>query len=204
MNNILERLKAEKIIPMVLLDDLDRAIPLMQALIVGGINCIEITYQTPNSEAIIGAIKQNFGDEVLVGAGAISSIEHAKSALAAGADYLVSSGFNNTVVEYCISHKVLIIPGVATCSEVETALNYGLNHLKFFPAEAVGGVKFLKAISAPYNGVFFMPSGGLTMDNFLEYKSLKNVFVCSASFIVTDKMLAEENYDAITKLCQNI
>lgn len=165
MEEVLAQIGKLKIVPVVKIDNSNNSIPLADALLAGGLPCAEITFRTDAAE---GAIKklaklENF----LVGAGTVLSVETVKRAVNAGAKFIVSPGLNPKVVGYCVDNNIPVTPGIATPSDIDAALNFGLKVLKFFPAEAFGGLKTLKSISAPYNMVRFIPTGGLNAGNVL-------------------------------------
>jgi 2-dehydro-3-deoxyphosphogluconate aldolase/(4S)-4-hydroxy-2-oxoglutarate aldolase len=185
------------IVPVIKIDDAADAVPLMQALSAGGVQVMEITFRTDAAEAAI----RNVADSgSLVGAGTVSSIETAKRALDAGAKFIVSPGFNHAVVKFCVDNDVCVIPGVGGPTDIEAGLAYGLTVMKFFPAETNGGIKGLKAISAPYNGVRFMPTGGIDISNLSDYLSLDSVIACGGSWTVRDDLIKVKNFTEITRL----
>lgn len=189
------------VIPVVKIDDAAKAVPLAKALIAGGINCAEVTFRTEAASDAISAISKACPD-MLVGAGTVINVELAKKAIAAGSKFIVSPGFNPDVVDYCISQKVPIIPGVSSPSQIEAGLSKGLTTLKFFPAEQSGGAGMLSALSGPFPQVMFMPTGGINAKNVGEYAKLKNVLACGGSWMVKADMIEAENWDGITALCK--
>lgn len=200
MNPCFESLKKIRIIPVVKIQDAAHAEPLAQALLEGGIPCAEITFRT---EAAMEALRviAKLG-KLLVGAGTVFTIDQAQAALDAGATYLVSPGFNPSVVEYCLKHEIPIIPGVATPTEIALALEYGLEVLKFFPAEAFGGLKTLKALSAPYGQVQFIPTGGISPHNLAAYLQFPQVLACGGSWMVKPDFIAQKDFASIVRLSQ--
>lgn len=195
----LEVLRKDKIVPVVVIDDATTAVPLAQALQRAGVNNIEITLRTESGIAAIEKISRE--TDICVGAGTVLSVEQAQAASEAGASFLVSPGTNPEVVRYCVSLGVPILPGVCTPSEVELAASFGLHTVKFFPAEAAGGAPFLKAISAPYASMSFVPTGGINDKNFADYVALSSVIACGSSWIVDKKLIATENWDEIGRRC---
>ena len=196
MNKIIERVKESGVIPVVKLSTPDSAVPLARALRDGGINCAEITFRSDAAEESIRRISREMPD-FFIGAGTVLSPEKADAALAAGASFSVSPGFNPQVVEHCIQKDYTIIPGVITPSEIELAMSYGLSYLKFFPAEAAGGLKMIKAMSAPYQAVRFMPTGGVNMNNLRDYMSCKAVFACGGTWIAPTDKIDSGKFDEI-------
>ena len=138
--------------------------------------------------------------EMIVGAGTVLTIDQVKKAVAAGAKFIVSPGFNPTIVKYCRDNNILIVPGINSPSQLEVGMEMGLDTFKFFPAEESGGVKFLKAISAPYGNVKFMPTGGINPGNLLSYLSLKNIIACGGSWMVKPELISAGNFSEITQI----
>jgi 2-dehydro-3-deoxyphosphogluconate aldolase/(4S)-4-hydroxy-2-oxoglutarate aldolase len=199
MPSMFERLAALKIVPVITLHDAANAAPLAQALCDGGLPCAEVTFRTAAAAAGIKAITDAFPD-MLVGAGTVLTPAQADAAVAAGAKFLVAPGLNPDMVRYAEKIGIPMLPGVITPSEIEQGLALGLTHLKFFPAEAAGGAAMLRALSAPYGGVKFMPTGGVTRANVTDYLSLKCVFACGGSWMVKDELIKEGNFAEITRL----
>lgn len=198
MRKILEQLGQFGVVPVVAIADAADAVPLGKALSAGGLPCAEITFRTAAAAAAIEAISSQC-PEVLVGAGTVLTITQAKSAVAAGARFLVTPGFDPSVVDWSMEHQVPIIPGVMTPTEINMALKKGIYLLKFFPAEAAGGVKTLKAIGAPYGKVKFMPTGGISPANLPEYLALPMVHACGGSWLVKKQLIAAGQFDQISR-----
>lgn len=201
MKETIERMTAARIVPVVKIDDPSDAIPLARALIEGGLPLAEITFRTPAAEGAINAIAREF-PQMLLGAGTLLSTEQVDRAKEAGAKFFVSPGFNETTALYCKNKGFPFIPGAVTPSEIERAISLGFDFLKFFPAQAAGGVKMIKALSAPYFGVKFMPTGGINLENLNDYLSLPSVFACGGSFMVASELLKEKRFDLITEVCR--
>ncbi|HLA86734.1 MAG TPA: KHG/KDPG aldolase/sugar kinase fusion protein [Anaerolineales bacterium] len=199
MHEVLERLHELKIIPVVKINDVEKAIPLAQALCLGGLPCAEITFRTAQAEEAIRRIAVAF-PEMLVGAGTVLTIEQVDKAVAAGARFIVSPGFNPRVVDHCIALGIPITPGCSSPSDVEQALERGLEVVKFFPAENLGGVSMLKAISGPYGGLKFIPTGGINAKNISEYLAFTKVLACGGSWMVKDELINDSDFDTIEKL----
>ena len=196
---ILARLGAVGFIPVITIHDAANAKPLGQALIDGGLPCVEITFRTSVAAEAISILAASF-PQMLVGAGTVQSVVQAETAVAAGARYIVTPGFDAAVVDWCLNSNSPVIPGVMTPTEVNMALNKGLSLLKYFPAEAAGGVRALQAISEPYVGVKFVPTGGITQSNLVDYLRLPAVFACAGSWVAPDRMIAKAKFDRIRKL----
>lgn len=199
MKSIIDRMTEYGVIPVIKLDSPEDAMPLALSLKSGGLCCAEITFRTDAAAEAIELIAKAHPDFLLI-AGTVLTQEQVKRAISAGAQAIVSPGLNPAVVAYCISNGIPVIPGVCTPSEIETGLSMGLEYLKFFPAEAAGGVKMIKAVSAPYTRVKFMPTGGINAANIADYLALRSVFACGGSWMATEKLINERRFDEITAL----
>ncbi len=199
MNEVLEQFKKIGIIPVVVLDDANDAKPLGQALMEGGLPCAEVTFRTEAAEESIRIMSQEFPD-MLVGAGTVLTTEQVDRAVAAGAKFIVSPGINPKVVEYCVKKNIPITPGTCNPSNVETALEFGLDVVKFFPAEPAGGLNYIKAIAAPYTGVSFMPTGGINSENVKEYLKYDRIIACGGSWMVKGDLIKSGNFEKIKEL----
>ena len=201
MKEILKKLRAIGIIPVVTINDIEKAIPLAKALVDSGIHCVEITFRTEQAEEAIRRITAQV-PKMLVGAGTVLNTKQADNAINAGAKFLISPGLNPIVVEHCIEKNYFIIPGIATPSDIERAINLGVNIVKFFPAEAAGGINMIKSMSLPYSEMRFIPTGGINNKNLNEYLAFDKVICCGGSFIINDDYIKENKFDKITKLCK--
>lgn len=199
MNEVLNRLSAVGIIPVVKIEEVEKAVPLAKALYDGGINCAEITFRAANAEKAIKSITDAMPD-MLVGAGTVLTTEQAANAVKAGARFIVSPGFNPKVVGRCIERGVPVVPGCSSPSDIEQALEYNLEVVKFFPAEAMGGIKTIKAMAAPYGGVKFIPTGGINEKNLNEYLAFPRVLACGGSWMVSDALIKSGEFGKITEL----
>ncbi|MBI9102263.1 MAG: bifunctional 4-hydroxy-2-oxoglutarate aldolase/2-dehydro-3-deoxy-phosphogluconate aldolase [Spirochaetales bacterium] len=200
--NIFNRLSDEKIVPVIKLQSPDSATPLADALIKGGINVAEVTFRTDAAAESIKKIRTNF-PEMLVGAGTVLNLENAKKAEDAGASFMVAPGFNPKIVQFCLDRKIPVVPGVTSPSEVEQAMEMGLEVLKFFPAELSGGIPMLKTLASVYTAKF-MPTGGLNADNFIDYLKLSNVIACGGSWMVGGPLVESGNFEEITRLSAEV
>lgn len=198
MDDVLQQIGELGVVPVVAIDDAANAAPLGAALLAGGLPCAEITFRTAAAADAIRALADAYPD-MLVGAGTVLSVEQAQQAAAAGARFVVSPGFDAAVVDWCLSNGLPVTPGVVTPSEITAALNKGLQVLKFFPAEAMGGLKVLKAIGGPYKTVKFIPTGGINRDNLAEYLSHPIVHACGGSWLVKSHLIAAGDFDEITR-----
>jgi 2-dehydro-3-deoxyphosphogluconate aldolase/(4S)-4-hydroxy-2-oxoglutarate aldolase len=199
MEKIFEALCQIGVVPVIAIDRADDAVPLARALLAGGIGCAEITFRTA---AAAEAIRRLTGEvhEMLAGAGTVLTVQQAEQAALAGAQYIVSPGFDAAVVDWCQEHHVPVLPGVATPTEINMALARGVKILKFFPAEEFGGVRMLKALYGPYPEVRFIPTGGIRAHNLAEYLALPNVAACGGSWMATSRMIAEGQFAEIARL----
>lgn len=195
---ITDSIRNTGIVPVITLPELSYALPLAESLIAGNLPCAEITFRTACAAEAISNIKKQHTD-ILVGAGTILIVEQAQKAIDSGAQFIVSPGTNPKVVEYCLSKNIPIFPGVCTPTEIELALSAGAEALKFFPAEPMGGAKFLKALCAPYKHVQFIPTGGIDAGNIAEYLAIPQVVACGGSWMVKQEWLVEGNFDEIKK-----
>lgn len=199
MDRIFATLGQIGLVPVIKLDRPDDAVPLARALLDGGLGCAEITFRTTAAAESIRRIAEHV-PELLVGAGTVLSVRQAEQAVAAGAQYIVSPGFDAAVVDWCQAHDVPVLPGVVTPTEINMALAKGLHLLKFFPAEEVGGVRMLKALHGPYGDVQFIPTGGINTTNLAEYLALPNVVACGGSWMASATMIAEGRFAEITRV----
>lgn len=199
MNKILEELSSYGVVPVVVLNRVEDAKPLAKALCEGGLKCAEVTFRTAAAEESIKIMTQEY-PEMLVGAGTVLTTEQVDRAVAAGAKFIVSPGFDPEIVDYCISKGIVVCPGCMTPSEVAQGVKRGLEVLKFFPAEQAGGVAMLKAMAAPYTGVKFMPTGGISAKNIADYLSFSKVICAGGSWMVKADLIDAGDFDKITEL----
>ncbi|QIK69280.1 bifunctional 4-hydroxy-2-oxoglutarate aldolase/2-dehydro-3-deoxy-phosphogluconate aldolase [Erysipelothrix sp. HDW6C] len=199
MSRILERIQNIGIVPVVKIENTDDILPMAKALKDGGIDCMEITFRSEYATTAIRDIVAHYPDMV-IGAGTVTSVAYAQQAKDAGAMFIVTPGFNEEVVAWCVENNIPIIPGVQTASEIEAAMAFNLTTLKFFPAESSGGARKLKDFSGPYSGISFMPSGGINAANMHEYLQLPNVAAIGGSFMLPADEIAAGNWDHITQL----
>ena len=189
------------IIPVVAIDDADKAVPLAKALRDGGLPAAEITFRTAAAEESIRRITQECPD-VLVGAGTVLTKEQCDRAIKAGAKFIVTPGFNPEMVAYIKSTGIPMMPGAATPGEMEQAMSTGLTNIKFFPAEANGGVAKLKALAGPYQAAKWMPTGGVNTKNLNDYLSFERILACGGTWLATSADIAEGKWDEITEKCK--
>lgn len=190
-----------KLVPLVVLDDATDAVPMAKALVEGGIPVAEITFRTDAAADVIRAMAEQM-PEILVGAGTVHTVAQAQTAVEAGAKFIVTPGFQPDVVRWCVEHQVDIVPGTAVPSDIEQAISFGLSVCKFFPAEAYGGVKTLKALKGPYADIRFMPTGGVSLDNMNDYLALSNVVAVGGSFMTPSAAVKAKDWAKVTEACR--
>jgi len=196
MNAVLEQFEKIGIIPVVVLDDAKDAEALGKALMEGGLPAAEVTFRTDAAEESIRIMAEKFPD-MLVGAGTVLTTEQVDRAVNAGAKFIVSPGFNPKVVKYCLDKNIPVTPGTQTPTEMEQAIELGLDVVKFFPAEPAGGLKMIKAVSAPYTSLKFMPTGGINAENVKEYLAFNKILACGGSWMVKGDMIKNGEFDKI-------
>lgn len=199
MNAVLEKFQKIGIIPVVVLDDAKDAEALGKALMEGGLPAAEVTFRTEAAEESIRIMAEKFPD-MLVGAGTVLTTEQVDRAVAAGAKFIVSPGLNPKVVKYCIEKNIPVTPGTQTPTEMEQAIELGLDIVKFFPAEPAGGLKMIKAVSAPYTMLKFMPTGGINAENVKEYLAYDKILACGGSWMVKKDMIKNGEFDKIKEM----
>ena len=195
---VLGRLGDLGVIPVVVIDDASRAAALGSALLLGGLPCAEVALRTDTALESLRALAEN--PDLLVGAGTVLRPAQVEAALEAGARYIVSPGFSASVVNECQRCGVPVLPGVATATEIQVALEAGLEAVKFFPAEASGGLAALKALAAPFRGLWFVPTGGITADGLASYLAEPSVLAVGGSWLVSADLLAAKDFAQITDL----
>lgn len=200
VNNILTRIAKIGIAPVVVLDRAEDAVPLFGAMQAGGLPCAEITLRTPAGLDSISAIVQT-GEDVLVGAGSVLNLAMCKDALSAGAKFIVSPGFDRAIVSHCVEHGVAVLPGCVTPTEIMEALALGVHTVKFFPANVYGGLDAMKALSGPFPGVKFVPTGGVNAANLGQYISAPYVSAVGGSWLCSAKDIKAGSFENITRLC---
>ena len=197
--NIMDKLSLAGLVPVIKVEDAADAVPLCKALKDGGLPVAEITFRTAAAEQAIKNVHEALPD-VMLGAGTVLTVEQVKRAVAAGAAYIVAPGLNPEVVGYCVENNIPVLPGCATPSDIETALSFGLDTVKFSPAEAAGGINYIKAISAPYGGMHFVPTGGVSEKNLMDYLSFPKVRAAGGSWMVPSDAVRNKDWEKITLL----
>lgn len=196
---MLEKLSLAGIVPVIKVDDAADAVPLCRALAEGGLPVAEITFRTAAAADAIASVHRELPD-VLLGAGTVLTCEQVDRAVVAGAKYIVSPGLNPETVRHCQSVGVPILPGCANPSDIEVALSLGLNTVKFFPAEAIGGLPLIKALAAPYVDMKFVPTGGISEKNLLDYLAFPKIVACGGSWMVPDAAVKAKDWGKIREL----
>ena len=199
MNPVIEKISELKIVPVVVLNDANDALPLADALIKGGLPVAEITFRTDAAKESIRLMSETYPD-MLVGAGTVLTTKQVDDAIEAGAKFIVSPGLNPRIVKYCNEKNILIMPGCSNASDIEQSLENNIDVVKFFPAEAAGGLPMIKALAAPYVNVRFMPTGGVNQSNIKDYLSFNRVVACGGTWMVSNKLIEEKNFEEITRL----
>ncbi|MBB3206739.1 2-dehydro-3-deoxyphosphogluconate aldolase/(4S)-4-hydroxy-2-oxoglutarate aldolase [Rhodopirellula rubra] len=198
---MIDKIESLRVIPVVAIDNVEDALPLAEALTAGGLPVAEITLRTDAGIAAISKMAELEG--FLVGAGTVHSADQAKQVVDAGAKFIVSPGFNPRTVQWCLDHAVPIFPGISSPTDLESAIELGINVVKFFPAEQIGGVKMLKALQGPYGEIRFIPTGGINVDNLGEYLSLPSVVACGGSWMVKPDLIRSKNFEEIQRLTRD-
>ena len=192
-----EELRKIRLVPVVVIEDAAQAIPLAEAIVSGGLSCVEITLRTDEALTALGTLATR--SDLLVGAGTVLTLDQAKASVDGGARFIVSPGMSPSLVDWCLARQVPIIPGCATATEIQLALERGLDTVKFFPAEQLGGVKMLATLAAVFQNMHFMPTGGISPGNLLDYLALPQVVACGGSWLVRTNWLREKRFDDIRR-----
>lgn len=201
MVQISEQIFKIGIIPVIAIDDAEKAVPLAKALVKGGLPAAEVTFRTAAAEEAIRRIVAEVPD-MLVGAGTVLTKEQADRAIAAGSQFIVSPGFNPEITRYVLDKGVAMMPGTATPGEMEQAMSMGLDVVKFFPAEQNGGVAKLKALAGPYTNLRWMPTGGVNTKNLMDYLGFDRILACGGTWMVKKDLIEGEQWDEITRICK--
>lgn len=199
--NINEKIAAFGVVPVVRIDDLDDALPLVGGMERGGLGVAEITFRTACAEKAIELVASS-RPSVLVGAGTVVNAEQAKRAIGAGAKFVVGPGFSASVAKACRAEGITYLPGCVTPTEIIAAMDEGITTVKFFPASVYGGLKAIKALSAPFGSVKFLPTGGVNAGNLAEYLEFDKIVACGGSWMVEPKIVGEKRFDEVERLCR--
>lgn len=195
---MIQQLESLKIIPVVAIKQAEQSVPLAEALIAGGLPVAEVTLRTAAGLDAIAQLAKV--DNFLIGAGTVHSVDDAKQVADAGAKFVVTPGFNPKTVQWCLDNDMPIFPGCSSPTDLEMALEFGLQVVKFFPAERIGGIPMLKALQGPYGNIRFIPTGGINTDNIGEYLALPSVVACGGSWMVKADMIEAGEFDQITSI----
>ena len=202
MNEMNQKISAIGVVPVIKLNNPERdAAPLAKALCEGGVPVAEVTFRAAGADKAIAIMKEACPD-MLVGAGTVLTTEHVDKAISAGAEFIVTPGFDPEIVAYCVEKNMPIYPGCTTPTDYHAALKFGLEVLKFFPAEQSGGLAKIKAMSAPFPMFKVMPTGGIGLNNLKEYLSCPVIAACGGSYMVTAELIDNQKWDEITELCK--
>ncbi|MDO4321317.1 MAG: bifunctional 4-hydroxy-2-oxoglutarate aldolase/2-dehydro-3-deoxy-phosphogluconate aldolase [Lachnospiraceae bacterium] len=199
MKTMEEQFRKVGVVPVVVLNDAKDALPLADALVEGGLPCAEVTFRTDAAAESIRLMAEKY-PEMLIGAGTVLTIEQVERAVAAGAKFIVSPGFDPEIVDYCLEKEIPVFPGCITPTELAQAVKRGLKVVKFFPAEQFGGISTIKALAAPYTTVKFMPTGGVNAKNLHDYLSCDKIICCGGSWMVKGDLIEAGEFDKIREL----
>ncbi len=199
MNPVVQKIYEIGIVPVIAINDVEKAVPLAKALVAGGLPAAEVTFRTACAEEAIRRIVAEV-PEMIVGAGTVLTKDQVDRALAAGSQFIVSPGFNPEITRYALEKGALMMPGTATPGEMEQAMSMGLDIVKFFPAEQNGGVAKLKAVAGPYQNLRWMPTGGVNAKNLMDYLSFDKIVACGGTWMVKKDLIDEGNFEEITRL----
>ena len=200
--DMIQKISSLGIVPVIKLTDANNAVPLCRALKRGGLPVAEITFRAAAAEESIRRVAEELPD-VLVGAGTVLTIEQVDKAMAAGAKFIVTPGFDEEVARYCVERNIPIFPGCPTTSDIQKAIKLGLKVVKFFPAEAMGGLATIKAVAAPYGDMLFMPTGGVNEKNLNEYLSFNKIIACGGSWMAKEDLIAAGQFDEIEEITRS-
>ena len=198
---VMERLANSIVVPVVVLEKAEDAVPTAKAMLAGGVDTMEITFRTACAPEAIKAVAENC-PEVLVGAGTVINLEQCKLAVKMGAKFIVSPGYSEEIVSWCVENNVPVTPGCVTPTEIMAAVNHGLKVIKFFPANVYGGLNAMKNLSAPFVGIKFLPTGGVNTANIREYIDAPFVHAVGGSWVCPKAEIAAGNFEKITRLCR--
>lgn len=199
--NTTEKLAACGVVPVVVIEHAQDAVPTAEAMVAGGINVMEITFRTAAAADAIKAVSQQCPD-MLVGAGTVITLEQCKTAVECGAKFIVAPGYDDDVVSWCVENNIPVTPGCVTPSEIMAAMKHGLKVMKFFPANVYGGLGALKALAGPFGGVKFIPTGGVSAANLAEFIKSPYIHAVGGSWVCPKAEISAHNFEKITALCR--
>ncbi|MDP9500326.1 bifunctional 4-hydroxy-2-oxoglutarate aldolase/2-dehydro-3-deoxy-phosphogluconate aldolase [Bisgaard Taxon 45] len=200
---IIEKLRTIKVVPVIAVEEAEAILPLVETLAKNGLPVAEITFRSAAAEQAIRLVRQHYPD-ILIAAGTVLTSEQVIQAKNAGADFIVTPGFNPNIVKLCQTLQLPITPGINNPMSIEAALEMGITAVKFFPAEASGGVRMIKALLGPYAQLQIMPTGGISLHNIQEYLAIPNVVACGGSWFVEKKLIQEKNWEEIGRLVREV
>jgi len=200
---MIDQIKSMAVVPVVVLDDAKDAAPLAKALCEGGLPCAEVTFRTETAQEAIRIMKREYPG-MLVGAGTVLTVKQVECAMEAGAQFIVSPGFDPEIVDYCLDKNIPIFPGCITPSEIAQAVKRGIRVVKFFPAAQFGGISMIHALAAPYTDMMFMPTGGVGMENLAEYLTCRSVLACGGSWMVKSDLIRAGEFEKITGMVREV
>ncbi|XWY18985.1 bifunctional 4-hydroxy-2-oxoglutarate aldolase/2-dehydro-3-deoxy-phosphogluconate aldolase [Bisgaard Taxon 45] len=200
---IIEKLRTIKVVPVIAVEEAEAILPLVETLAKNGLPVVEITFRSAAAEQAIRLVRQHYPD-ILIAAGTVLTSEQVIQAKNAGADFIVTPGFNPNIVKLCQTLQLPITPGINNPMSIEAALEMGITAVKFFPAEASGGVRMIKALLGPYAQLQIMPTGGISLHNIQEYLAIPNVVACGGSWFVEKKLIQEKNWEEIGRLVREV
>lgn len=196
---LIEKLQSYKIIPVIQINQVEQAVPLAKTLVENGLPVAEVTFRTEAAAEAIRLMREAY-PELCIGAGTVLNAEQVDRAVAAGAEFIVAPGLNPNTVRYCQQQGIPVVPGVNNPSQVEQALELGLTFLKFFPAEASGGINMIKSLLAPYVDISLMPTGGISKANVRDYLAIDRVACCGGTWMVAPSLIDNGDWDEIGRL----
>ncbi len=199
--DVMKRIEKAGVVPVVVLEKIEQAIPTAKALAAGGVDVMEITLRTAAGLQCIETVSRECPD-ILVGAGTVITLEQCKACVEAGAKFIVSPGLNPEIVEWCVAQGISVLPGCVTPTEIMAGLELGINTFKFFPADVYGGLKAMKALSAPFGGISFVPTGGVNGQNLAEYAAAPFIKAIGGSWLCSKADIEAGNFDKITNLAR--
>ena len=200
--SIMQRIEKTGLVPVVVIEDIEDAVPTARALLAGGIDMMEITFRTACAKEAIRKVNEEV-PEMLVGAGTILDLLQVQEAISAGAEFIVSPGFSEEVVRWCEEAGIAVVPGCVTPTEIMGARRLGLSVVKYFPANLYGGIKGIKTLSGVFRDMRFLPTGGVNLDNLSEFAAEKSVIAIGGSFVCTSKDIRNKEFDKITDLSRS-
>ncbi|MGF1680047.1 bifunctional 4-hydroxy-2-oxoglutarate aldolase/2-dehydro-3-deoxy-phosphogluconate aldolase [Photobacterium minamisatsumaniensis] len=196
---LIEKLKAFKVIPVIQINSVEQAVPLAKTLVENGLPVAEVTFRTEAAAECIRLMREAY-PEMCIGAGTVLNAKQVDRAIEAGAEFMVAPGLNPTTVRYCQAKSIPMVPGINNPSQVEQALELGLTFLKFFPAEASGGINMIKSLLAPYGDISVMPTGGIGKANIRDYLAIDRVLCCGGTWMVSPQLIEAGDWDEIGRL----